>query len=97
MIMPEEILFKTEQASTRAEAAAYLRALADKLDADGTVHLSGGPDALDMTIPERFEFEVKAERETSKSGGTPELSLELEFEWKEGVETEAGGGTLEIT
>ena len=95
--MPEETLFETEQTSTRAEAAAYLRALADKLDADGTVHLSGGSNMLDLTIPERFEFEVKAERETSKSGGTPELSLELEFEWKEGAETEAGGGTLEIT
>mgnify|MGYP006271144951 CR=1 FL=1 len=94
--MPEETLFKSEQATTRAEAAAYLRALADKLDSDGAVHLSAGTGTLDMAIPERFEFEVKAERETSKSGGTPELSLELEFEWKEGVTTEAGARVLEI-
>lgn len=94
--MPEEVLFKSEHASTRSEAAAYLRTLADKLEADGLVQLSTGGDSFDMTIPERFEFEVKAERETSKSGGTPELSLELEFEWKEGAEHEEGAGTLAI-
>jgi len=94
--MPEETLFRSEHPSTRAEVAQYLRALADKLEADGTVQLSTGTDTLDLSIPEHFEFEVKAERETSRSGGTPELSLELEFEWKEGVDHPKGAGRLEI-
>ena len=94
--MPEEVLFKSEHAATRAEAANYLRTLADKLDTDGSIRLEAGGETLDMTLPERFDFEVKAERETSKSGGTPELSLELEFEWKEGAASAPGGGRLSI-
>ena len=94
--MSEETLFRSEHPATRAEVAQYLRALADKLDADGTVQLSTGTDTLELTLPEHFEFEVKAERETSQSGNPPEMSLELEFEWREGVDHPKGAGRLEI-
>ncbi len=82
--MPEEILFKTEQKHTRSEIAAYLREVADRLDTSGELHLEAGGQTLDLSIPERLTFEVKAERETNKDGTNPELSIEFELEWKPG-------------
>lgn len=82
--MPEEVLFKTEQQHTRQEIAAYLREVADKLESSGQLHLKAGTQSLEMAVPERLTFEVKAERETSSDGSNPELSIEFELEWKPG-------------
>ena len=43
-----------------------------------------------MDPPERVEFEVKAERETSKGASQGELSIEFELEWDEGQSGGAG-------
>jgi len=91
--MPEEVLFETEQSMDRAEIAAYFRTVAEKLDGDGTLSLSSGDESVEMAVPERPEFEIKAERETN---GSTELSVEFELEWKEGQEGEGGGGELSI-
>ena len=82
--MPEETLFKTEQQHTRKEIAAYLREVANKLDSSGQLHLKAGAQSLEMAIPERLTFEVKAERETSADGTDREFSIEFELEWKPG-------------
>ena len=80
----EETLFKSEASQSRADIAAYLRTIADRLDADGEVTLSAGEQSQTLAVPERPVFEVKVERETSSSGSA-ELSLELELEWDEGA------------
>ena len=85
--MPEEVLFKSEQSMSREEVAQYLRTVADKLDGDGSLSLSAGDQSVTMDVPARPEFEVKAERETSRSGGPAELSVEFELEWDEGAES----------
>ena len=82
--MPEEVLFETETRKSRAEVAAYLRSVADKLDGDGNVSLSAGDQSVDLTVPDSTEFEVKVEREAPAGAETGELSLELEIEWDEG-------------
>ena len=82
--MPEEVLFETESRKSRAEVAAYLRSVADRLDEDGAVSLTAGDQSVDLAVPDAAEFEVKVERETPAGGGTGELSLELEIEWNEG-------------
>jgi len=93
--MPEEVLFETEQGMDRAEIASYLRAVADKLDGDGTLSLSAGSQDVTLDIPTRPTFEVKAERETN--GGPDELSVEFELEWDEGQDDGDGdGGSLTI-
>jgi len=93
--MPEEVLFETEQGMDRAEIASYLRAVADKLDGDGTLSLSAGSQDVTLDIPTRPTFEVKAERETN--GGPDELSVEFELEWDEGQDDgEGDGGSLTI-
>jgi amphi-Trp domain-containing protein len=82
--MPEEVLFEHEQRMARDDAAAYLRQVADRLDA-GEVTLSAGDQSLSLSPPSQVTFEVKAERETSTGGGNPELSVEFELEWAEGA------------
>lgn len=92
--MPEETLFKTEKEHTREEIAAYLREVADKLDSSGQLQLNAGAQSLDMAVPERLTFEVKAERETAADGSEREFSIEFELEWKPGEGGE--GGDLHI-
>lgn len=91
--MPEEVLFKTERSHPREEIATYLRSVADKLDGDGGLTLSAGDESVDLAVPDRPTFEVKAERETN---GSTELSVEFELEWTEGEDAEGGGGDLSI-
>ena len=92
-IMPEVVLFETEQSQTRQEIATYLRSVADKLDAGEGLTLSAGEESVTLEPPERLTFEVKAERE-GPEGGQGELSVEFELEWDENGEA---GGDLEIT
>jgi amphi-Trp domain-containing protein len=79
----EEVLFKTETEQSRADIAASLRTIADRLDDDGEVTLSAGDQSQTLSVPARPTFEIKVEREESKHGPA-ELSIELELEWDEG-------------
>ena len=88
--MPEEVIFESEERTTREDVAAHLRAVADRLDEGEPLRLSSGGDELELDVPSTTTFEVKAERETSDSGGPAELSVEFELEWREGDE-ETGG------
>ena len=85
--MPEEVLFKTEQSQTRGDIAAYLRQVADTLDAGGQITLRAGDLSVQLDPPARLTFEVKAERE-GPPGAHGDLSIEFELEWGEG---DAGG------
>ncbi|MFC4438020.1 MULTISPECIES: amphi-Trp domain-containing protein [Natrialbaceae] len=94
--MPEEVLFKFERSMERAEIADYLRTVADSVES-GDVTLDAGDESVTMSPPARPTFEIKAERETSSSGGPAELSVEFELEWDEGDEgDESGDGELRI-
>lgn len=79
--MPEEVLFSTELRRSRSDVADYLRAVADKLEGEDPVTLTSGDQSVTLDPPASVDFEVKAERETSTSGGSDELSIELELEW----------------
>ncbi|MFC4553137.1 MULTISPECIES: amphi-Trp domain-containing protein [Halorussus] len=96
--MPEEVLFKTEHRQSRSEVAAYLRAVAEKLESGGDITLSAGDQSVTLAPPAEPTFEVKAERETSGGGGPAELSVEFELEWDEGDASggSASDGTLQI-
>ena len=83
----EVILFKSEEKRDRADVAAFLRQLADKVEA-GDVVLRQGADELTLSIPPVVTLEVKAEEESSKKG--PKNSLEIELEWRPGAEQQAG-------
>ena len=89
----EEVLFEHEQRQTRAETAAVLRDVADRLEAGDPLTLSAGGESLTLEVPANPTFEVKAERETN---GSTELSVEFELEWKEGAAAEGGDSGLSI-
>lgn len=91
--MPEEVLFETEQRMDRAEIAAYLRTVADRLDAGEEISLETGDQQVTLTPPGRPTFEVKAERETN---GSIELSVEFELEWDENADGSGEDRTLTI-
>jgi amphi-Trp domain-containing protein len=94
--MPETVLFDVERTQTRAEIAAYLRTVAEKLEAGESLTLAAGSDTQTLDPPERLTFEVKAEREGPASG-PGELSVEFELEWAEnGGSEESADAGLEI-
>jgi amphi-Trp domain-containing protein len=92
--MPEEVLFESESRRDGAEIAAYLRRVADNLEAGDPITLSAGEQSVTMAPPERPTFEVKAERE-GPTDGPGELSVEFELEWDE-ADDGSDGGDLEI-
>ncbi len=89
--MPEEVLFKFERRMTTDDIATYLRTVADNLERGESITLEAGDESVTMEPPARPTFEIKAERETSSSGGPAELSVEFELEWDEGDESGEGG------
>jgi amphi-Trp domain-containing protein len=90
--MPEKVLFESESARSREEVAAYLRRVADTLEAGDELSLSDGDQSVTMDPPSRPTFEVKAERE-GPADAAGELSVEFELEWDEDGDE---GGDLEI-
>jgi amphi-Trp domain-containing protein len=85
----EEVLFETEKRQSREDIAAYLRAVADSLDAGEDITLRAGEQSVTLSPPATPEFEVKAEREREDGGA--EMSVEFELEWDEGADGEASG------
>lgn len=94
--MPDDTMFEFEQDMSRADAATYLRTIADKLDEDGEVDFSTADQSTTVQVPEHVEFEIELDQE-SNDRGSSEVSLELEVEWYETREGSiAGPGSLEI-
>lgn len=91
--MPEEILFEFETSMTRADAAAYLRSVAEKLEADGALQLTAGEQSRAVEVPEDLQFEVKVERKAKQDGA--KIGVEFELEWMEGAQA-ASTGPLQI-
>ena len=82
----KSVLLKNTDRTTRSDAVAFLRQLADKLEA-GQVHLVQGTREVAMDIPEKLILEVKVSDKPRRRMGT-KRSLELELEWYTGTEAE---------
>jgi amphi-Trp domain-containing protein len=70
-----DLEFERKQHLTRAEAAAWLRSLADAFTEGGHVALPIGPGTVNVELPE----EVDAELEVEVDG--EEMQIEIEFSW----------------
>ena len=77
----EEVLFKSKEPKSRGDVAAFLRRLADKVEA-GEVILRQGDQEHQVQIPLNLVLETKLERETKRNG--EKMSLEVELEWRPG-------------
>ena len=76
----KSILFRAEEWKSRQSAAAFLRELAEIMEA-GTVTLRRGEEEVDFSLPETVELEIKL-TEKVKPDKT-ERELEIEIEWTE--------------
>ena len=76
----KSILFKAQEWKSRQSAAAFLRELAEKLEA-GTVTLRRGEEEVVFSLPETLELEIEL-TEKDKPDKT-ERELEIEIEWTE--------------
>lgn len=92
--MSDDTLFQFEQTMARGDVAAYLREVADKLDADGSLEFRAGGQSTSVRVPERLQFEVDVERDPGDNGAA-EMEVEFELEWYED-ETGTASGSLEI-
>lgn len=73
----------------RAEIAAYLRAVAERLDDGEDLRLDADGQGVTLSPSGRATFEVKVEREIS-GGGPAELSVEFESSGTRGNEETDG-------
>jgi amphi-Trp domain-containing protein len=80
--MPETELLGSECVQDRAEIATFLRQIADKLEADGSMTLRAGDQSVTVEPPDRPTFEVEVERE-GPADAPGEMSVEFEIEWDE--------------
>jgi amphi-Trp domain-containing protein len=87
----ETRLFKSEERKSRADVAAFLRQVAEKLES-GQVILRQGVQELSLDIPANLILEIQVEDEDKKAKGI-QHSLEIEIKWFDGDEA---GGPLEL-
>jgi amphi-Trp domain-containing protein len=80
--MPEEQLFKIEEARTRDEIADALVSAAEQIE-EGTVELESTTENQRVTIPDAPTFEVELERLTDSETGEQRYELEYEIRWTE--------------
>ncbi len=78
--MPEEVLFETEEQTTKTAIAETLREAAAQIEA-GDVRLRSDGDEHTVTVPERPRFEVELERLTDSETGEQRYELEYEVRW----------------
>jgi len=74
----EQILFKSEEKMSSADAAHMLRTIADKVE-KGKVVLTQGAKKTALKIPANVEVELKAEKETGRRKTTQKLEIEIEW------------------
>jgi amphi-Trp domain-containing protein len=83
------VLMSSKERVSRTDAAAFLRQLADKLEA-GSVSLIQGDHEVLLDIPAQVKLEVDA-KDKPKRRGT-QRQLEIEIEWTVGVDGEPKSG-----
>lgn len=82
-------LMKSKDRLSRAEAADFLRQLADKVEA-GTVSLIQGDAETMLEIPAQVTLEVEAQQKPKRRG--TKHALEVEIEWTVGQDGAAQSG-----
>jgi amphi-Trp domain-containing protein len=80
--MPEEVLFKTEEAVSREDVADAFADAAEQVRT-GTVTLESATDEQNVELPEETTFEVELERVTDSETGEEYYELEYEISWTE--------------
>ena len=77
----KNVLVKSDQIKNLADAAVFLRNLADKIES-GHVTLVQGEQDVVVDLPETVGFEIEYYEQPKKSG--LKKQLEIELQWTEG-------------
>ena len=85
----KSVLLSSEERVSRTDAAAFLRQLADKLEA-GSVSLIQGEHEVLLDIPAQVKLEIQAKDKPKRQG--TQRQLEIEIEWVMGVDGEPKPG-----
>lgn len=72
------VLMSSDTQVSRADAAAFLRQLADKLES-GSVSLIQGEQEVVLEIPAQVQLEIEAEEKPKKGGAKRQLEIEIEW------------------
>ena len=80
---------ETETQQTREEIATTLRDFADQLEADGTVTLELGGQAVTLDPSEPVTFKLEGESDWSEGDTQTKESIEFELVWWRDAETAA--------
>lgn len=77
----KNVLVKSDQIKNLADAAVFLRNLADKIESGHVTLVQGGQDVV-VDLPETVGFEIEYYEQPKKSG--LKKQLEIELQWTEG-------------
>jgi len=80
----KNVLVKSDQRKNLADAASFLRDLADKVETGKVTLVQGGKDVV-VDLPETVSFELEYYEQPKKRG--LKRQLEIELQWTEGGRT----------
>ncbi|HDD61452.1 MAG TPA: amphi-Trp domain-containing protein [Chloroflexi bacterium] len=86
-MVKKNVLVKSDQRKNLADAGAFLRDLADKVES-GKVTLSQGGQDVVVDLPEIVSFELEYYEQPKKHG--LKKQLEIEMQWTEGGKKKQG-------
>jgi len=82
---------ETEEQTTRAEIANYLRDVADQLDSSENVRLEIGETTVEMTPTDPITFKLEGESDWSDGDTEAKQSIEFELVWRRAATTPSEG------
>lgn len=83
----KNVLVKSDQRKNLADAGAFLRDLADKVESGKVTLVQGGQDVV-VDLPETVSFELEYYEQPKKHG--LKKQLEIELQWIEGGKKKQG-------
>ncbi|RLD06374.1 MAG: amphi-Trp domain-containing protein [Chloroflexota bacterium] len=86
-MVKKNVLVKSDQRKNMADAGAFLRDLADKVESGKVTLVQGGQDVV-VDLPEIVSFELEYYEQPKKHG--LKKQLEIELQWTEGGKKKQG-------
>ncbi|MCK5793742.1 MAG: amphi-Trp domain-containing protein [Anaerolineales bacterium] len=86
-MVKKNVLVKSDQRKNLADAGAFLRDLADKVESGKVTLIQGGQDVV-VDLPEIVSFELVYYEQPKKHG--LKKKLEIELQWTEGGKKKQG-------
>ncbi|MCD6423922.1 MAG: amphi-Trp domain-containing protein [Anaerolineales bacterium] len=86
-MVKKNVLVKSDQRKNLADAGAFLRDLADKVESGKVTLIQGGQDVV-VDLPEIVSFELEYYEQPKKHG--LKKQLEIELQWTEGGKKKQG-------